>query len=515
MKKSRRQSDEVPQWVRDHIVTKKKQIRRESSWRRQAEGTTEQIEPNTYLLSPFSQQDEEAIRAGLYELRREYNQEEDRKFRESIEKGEFVSDRGFSSGPIDEGIIQKYLLSPLSRQEMQQVLVNYYGWKEWSEDPWGDSTEFNKWLDTVGDNAYLVWAVNETGGGRFYYTIRILVYLTLLGHPDVKQHISPELVWYWIGVGAKNFLILKRYSAWEYFIYLQEPLPADFINQEVIKMSLSCPMSLYRPFMSYSSIVSSIYHWRLIMQHLNRKHESFLAFISLATGNDTRITELNKELAPDDYQHPDKEKSWELLEEPIRKNMERIASKFSDVFPIVSKVGNEDGEGHDILTESYLAAQEGLYEGVLYWKGKEVEALGAALEGRFEPSLLRVIKNDLADAAKKVHRKREVTESEIDASRVDEEERTQFLDTRPAPDQNDVSVDDNISLEDLRLDLDALNPKERMALQDVLQGLSEGYEFDSKTGMSFRQRWGEDYQRNKKAWERAKAKLNIDEHHVT
>lgn len=59
----------------------------------------------------------------------------------------------------------------------------------------------------------------------------------------------------------------------------------------------------------------------------------------------------------------------------------------------------------------------------------------------------------------------------------------------------------------LNLDLNKLNCKEQRLLQDVRQGLEEGYEFDSRTGMSFKQYWGKDYPRKIKEWGRLKPKL--------
>ena len=55
--------------------------------------------------------------------------------------------------------------------------------------------------------------------------------------------------------------------------------------------------------------------------------------------------------------------------------------------------------------------------------------------------------------------------------------------------------------------MDELTPKELQAFERVLQGLSEGYSLDSKTGNSLSQFLGDDYQRTMRAFSRAKAKL--------
>ena len=67
--------------------------------------------------------------------------------------------------------------------------------------------------------------------------------------------------------------------------------------------------------------------------------------------------------------------------------------------------------------------------------------------------------------------------------------------------------DEEIDLKSLGLDLDKLTPRERWVMQDVYQGLQEGCDFDSKLGGSFKERWGKDYDRNIKAYNRAKKKL--------
>jgi hypothetical protein len=64
-----------------------------------------------------------------------------------------------------------------------------------------------------------------------------------------------------------------------------------------------------------------------------------------------------------------------------------------------------------------------------------------------------------------------------------------------------------IDFKDLSLDLDELTPKELWIVKDVFQGFSEGYEFSDKLGWSFRERWGKDYEKNIKAWNRVITKL--------
>ena len=147
----------------------------------------------------------------------------------------------------------------------------------------------------------------------------------------------------------------------------------------------------------------------------------------------------------------------------------------------------------------------GMLEGVSYWKSKAYAAILAGFKGQLGNSLLTIVRHDFSDAAKKAYRKHNVTESQKDASRVaDEENATPFLDTIPSPES---MPEEPIDLKSLGLNVDELSPTELRVVKDVIQGLNEGYSFDSKQGSSFRVRWGKDYGKNIRAFSRAKKKL--------
>lgn len=156
----------------------------------------------------------------------------------------------------------------------------------------------------------------------------------------------------------------------------------------------------------------------------------------------------------------------------------------------------------------------------------------AAFEGKLGSYLAKLVNRDVTDEVRKekLLGSRVITESRIDSERqrtrsqqpwhnewddhesipeTDQKpfsgtEEESFLDTRRS--QDDVTQE-HVDLSSPRLDFDRLTPREREVVEDVKQALAEGYSFDSKTGGSFRQKWGKDYAKKIKAWNRAKAKL--------
>ncbi|MBE9515076.1 MAG: hypothetical protein IMY79_02940 [Chloroflexi bacterium] len=344
MGRSKRRAGEVPQWVRDFVARREQQLLEEN------EG---QVSSSAYLLCPFSNDEIEAIRAWLWKLMQE----------------------AIGAIPTDfdrlmfEHYLREFLLLPLSRQEMQEAVVRHYGWKEWSEDPWGDSATFDKWLDSTHDNEMLVWAANDTAGGRFYLSYRLLWNLALLDYSSI----SPVLLMDWVGTGAENYLLLKKYSGWERFDYPEKPLPTEFVNQQIITIYPSCP------FMGYAFTVNSVSRWQFAVKELERRaieHPELAGFLKYHTATDTIIAELCRKLAPKDYRLPEEYKSREQLEEAMRKPLSSIARR------------------HKV---SYVAAQGGLFEAVYHWKAKAYEAVIAGLEGKLIPSLLRIVKNRIID----------------------------------------------------------------------------------------------------------------------
>lgn len=405
---------------------------------------------------------------------------------------------------------------------MQEAVVKHYGWGEWSEDPWGDFSKFCEWVDSVSDDERLVWAINETFEGRFYLAHWILKHLSQFDYSKITE----EDLLQWIGVGAENFLLVKTYTGWDDFGYHYplEPLPAALVNKEIIKVFLTCPFRGFRWFMN------SIYLWHFALNEARKRvnrHQSLQGLLDLSAATDIQIAELCRKLAPKGYQLPDVNEAWQRLEESVRKEMEGIVKKYEDVYPLRSK-------HHDTLIESYVEAQGKLYDVVIDMKTmppidfsklffplseEELKKIGGRSERRYKlydavikgfrgqlpNSLLSAIRNNFIDDTRKAYRKHEVTESQIDSSGVTNEgDATPFLDTIPG---RELAVEEPIDLRELNLPIDKLTPRELWVLKDVYQGLNDGYSFASKQGSSFRDRWGKDYDKNIKAFNRMKVKL--------
>ena len=516
------QNEPVPQWVRDFIASREQQ--RLEEHRQRKSGREEQASDNTYLLCPFDHDEVEAIRNGVRVLKEEAFLDDIQKNRKSRKAGQFVPDSGFSLN--DNFTFKRYfrqlLHTPLSRQQMQEVVVKYYGWGKWSEDPWGGFSKFCEWLNSISDDERDVWAINETFGGRVYLALWILEHLSRYNYSKIT---AEDLLTY-IGQGAENFLLVKTYAGWDDFNYHypKEPLPTALVNKEIIKVYLGCPFRGFRWF------VNSIYLWYFALNEAKeraKEDQALQGLLDYSAATDIQIAELCRKLAPKGYQLPDVDEAWQRLEESVRKGIAGIAKKFEDVYPLQS-------EHHDTLTESYVEAQEKLHDVVIDMKtlppidfsrflfplsaddiakitsesvgrSKLYDAAIKGLKGYLGRSLLRAVKNDFIDADEKAHRKHEVTESQIDATRVtDEGGATPFLDTIPG---RELPGEEPIDLRELNLLTDELTPRELWVLKDVYQGLNDGYRFASKQDNSFRDRWGKDYDKNIKAFNRMKVKL--------
>jgi len=487
-----RNKEIVPQWIRNFITQRQRQLLEEEH-RRRLGGSEEQISHNLHLLCPFNQDEVEAIRAGAYKLREEAITASSKEAGRLRKVGKFVPDSGISDDSlISELYLRKLLLVPLNRQEMHEAVAKYYGWGKWSEDPWQSFPRFCEWIHNISDNEQAVWAVNDTFGGRVYLTYGILEGLNQL---DYSQMTEEDLLTY-IGVGAENFLWVKSYTNWDDFdsYYPKEPLPTRLVNEQVIKGYLPYPLGGYRYF------VSSIYLWHFALKatvERAKDHPELEAFLSYHTATDARMSGLCRELAPKGYQFPNQNEAWIKLEQSMKKRLEAIARKYDDVYPLKSVQ-------HDVLSESYVTAQESLLQGVNYYKSKAHAAVVAGLEGQLGNRLVSVVEHDFADAAGKAHRKHEVTESQIEATRVrDEGDNTPFLDTIPS---QEPMPEEPIDLKSLGFDIDKLTLKEVSLLHELQDLVDKGYERHSKQGLSPRQYWGKDYERKMKMWKRLEAK---------
>ena len=489
-----KRTEEVPQWIRDFITQRQEH---------QPEEREGEASHNTYLLCPFNQAEVEAIRGGVYKLREETFMAIAEENRKSREAGHFVPDSGISHNePISELYFRNLLLMPLSKREMQEAVVRHYGWEKWSEDPWGDFSKFCEWINGISNDERDVWAINDTFGGRVYLTYWILEHLSQFDYSEITE----EDFLPWIGVGAENFLRVKSYTGWDDFQYHypDEPLPARFVNEQIIKVYLTCPFSGYRWF------INSIYLWYFALKEARERAKGspeLEGFLDYHAATDAHIADLCQKLAPKDYHFPDKNQAWEKLEQSLKKPLDAKERRYADVL----------GNGGASTLGSLL-------EGVTYWKSKAAQATIAGLKGQLGNGLLSIVEHDFIDAAKKAYRIHEVTESQIDATRVtDEEETTPFLDRIPTsqlgPEQLlEESESEALDLKRLGFNKDELTPKELLVLDELTPGelqavervreaLSEGCSLDSKTGNSLRQYLGDDYQKTMRAFARAKAKL--------
>jgi len=524
---------------------------------------------NTYLLCPLGDDVVEAIRTEAYKSREKEVLAQERKAarlrkqywkarRKSREAGDLdldlIDDSGIScrddfkefnefgkayGNPLlYTQYVRRAFYCQLNKEQMQRAVAQYYGWEKWSEDPWGSFPKFCEWVTNARDNEMAVWAVNETLAGRVYLLHSIFNGLDRLAFSQMtEKNLNAQ-----IGYGGACFLYVKSCTGWDEFDshYLREPLPIRVVNEWVSKVypfdaklvpygvvfsyhkrpdgSIDFPelppdpesiidfytLTIdYGPFTRYQSLISGIFLWYFTLKEFKERakgHPEWEAFFNYHAATDTQIAEICQQLSLKGYRLPDKEQSWQKLEQSIKNELKQMAAKYNDIYPLTS-VLNDNVLGDNILKESYLTAQEGLLEGVDYWKSKAAQATIDGLKG----SLLHIVKNDFIDAARKAYRKHEVTESQIDATRpIDEEDAIPFFETIPSPEPILVEP---IDLKSLGLDLDRLTPRERWVMQDVYQGLQEGCDFGSKLGGSFTERWGQDYGRNIKAYNRGKKKL--------
>ena len=498
-----KQSGKVPNWIRTWASQRQEQLKWEAGIRRTLSHDTwllynTLLSSSSYLLCRFNEDEVEAIRAGLWELTKEAQAAIAEKARQLREAGEFVPDSGISNiepPTLWDNYVRERLLERISKQEMQKLVAKRYGWAEWADDPWGGSRKFAQWEEAIKDDESAVWAVNETPGGRFYLALGCLLILSQL---DYSKMTPKELVLY-EGIGAENFLFMKGYSGWEQFYYPEQPLPLGYINEEIIKPYSQCPFTIYR------EVVFSIYHWFRISSELTKRiaeHPELEGLLAYANAKHPEIHKLTRALAPKNFHLDDEDKGWDRFERPMREQLKRVARKYNDIFPLRSEV-----EGN-VLQETYLAGQEGLFEASLDLMEKDF--ITAGLEGRLVPSILRAVKNDLIDATRKARRFRnhETMESAMDAGREAEAEVhgsyiTPFLDTIPS---QEPTHEETVDLKKLGFDVDQLAPKEIDFLNELNDMAAKGYSRDSKQGLSFKKYWGRDYDRKIKMLQRLNAK---------
>ena len=541
-------TEQIPRWARDFVARRQQELLEED--RQQKRGREEQTSDNTYLLYPFDHKEVEAIRHAVQALEEEAFLDDIQKNEKSRKAGQFVPDSGFSleSNFTSERYFRRLLLTPLGKQQMQEAVVKYYGWGKWSEDPWGDFLKFCEWVNSVSDDERLVWAINETFGGRVYLSLWILKHLSQFDYSKITEE---DLLTY-IGQGAENFLLVKTYTGWDDFNYHypKEPLPTTLVNKDIIKVYLGCPFRGFRWF------VNSIYLWYFALDEAKERateHPELEGFLDYHTATDIQIAELCRKLAPKDHRFPSANEAWGKLDMALEKGKKPLEGKYGD-----------------ILDGGAASTWESLLTGVNEWKSKAADAAIAGLKGQLGNSLLSIVKNDFIDALRKEDRlfarlwqkAQTLYQPKTNEEKIKLSERVQHLcdkiqRTEPlAPSDSDLlnslinspqeeaelihaakplpwyteietedgdnyclgdmiedeqaqsaeNIEEPIDLERVGLDINELTPKEIALLNELNDMVSKGYSRDSKQGLSFKEYWGKDYDRKIKMLQRLNAK---------
>ena len=523
---------EVPKWVSDFIARRIEELITEHRQRQQEDSIEWRVQQYSPLVCPFSAAEEEEVRAAMYERRARMSPQ---------------------PRPIVEMGLREILLVPLATQQMQETVAKYYGWKEWTEDPWGNNDRFIDWLSSCRDNERAVWAINNTVAGRVYLKTNLLY----TGSQCDYLKMPPDQIMSLIGNGAGAFLCLKAFSGWEYLKYPYVPLPANFVNDQILTVYWE------RPLFGYISFLSSIYLWDFALKELTRRLTEapqdvaycIDGLLGLTINDIPNVLKYIKALQGEDYVPPDKDESWEKIEGALRRwlvgktVMDPLwASSLRAVFPLVSplkdSIRDEDGNYKDLtLYESYVEGETALLKATDYWKKQDF--ISAGLKGRLVPSIKHIVKNELVNSMRAVSKfrytgplrpprrqPREIPESyfnypgtlRADGDVVKPLDYFALRSARKEGNARDSSVENAVLgntitdekgmeataiklLENLKMGLDKLTPRERFVFEDFIQAYKEGYYRNSKRGRSLSQRWGKDYERNMKAFNRAKLKF--------
>ncbi len=194
-------------------------------------------------------------------------------------------------------------------------------------------------------------------------------------------------------------------------------------------------------------------------------------------------------------------------------------------FPLVS--GNLQRGIHEIKVVR-MTGQEGIAEGMKYWSEKDYnEIIVAGLQRKLINSLKLAARRNIIDEIRKIPKveivkdgqtykvQTEIPESalvtedgDIQQSALELVAAKQGLFHLGADEEAEAA--EPVTLKDLDLDLSGLTPTEYRVLEEALQALQEGYDLDSKKGRSLKQWWGKDYQRKRRAYERAMNRILED-----
>ena len=429
------------------------------------------------------------------------------------------SEQGFLIDiPIDRCDGKSQHASFLSRQQMQEAVAEHYGWEKWSEHPWASYPEFCKWISSTNDDPMAVWAVNNTFGGRSYLGLSTAECMRQFDYPGMDE----EDLLVHLAIGTDSHMWLKAYTGWDDFNqhYPPEPLPSRFVNEQIIRLGQSYPLANYRLFIASVSGLHFAQHELIERAKKLPELPAYMNYVAATSAFTANM--VGRRLAPEGSTFPDRNQSWEELEQALAaKGLKSIERKYDDIYP-----PSVEHQGVDTLKESHVTAEEGLFEGVTAWQSKlPHESILAGLGGYLGCSLLAAANHNLIDDARKnkplglrmaeILRKETKQEPEQKgADYISEDERQKALkhlayelDLRSGDTVGEVGDGERIDLKSLALDLDELPPSQRSAVERYLQAFEDGCDLSSKTGDDLKQYFGDDYQNVKKNFSRAKEKL--------
>jgi hypothetical protein len=377
------------------------------------------------------------------------------------------------------------------------------GLREVSSDPWGNGQAYLQWLsrlnpDSISQDRLGFWIHVRTCGTLYFawtYWARAVKCLDFQSMPG-------KLIWFLLQTMnlIEGYIYTHLMSEEEkrryYRLDYNQPLPDGYVGD--LWMSERLPLG------HLISDTMQIILGRLASEEYARrkgKHSEITAVFRYVTADsDWLKKELSTRLLGSPI--PDKNAAWGGLWD-YAKRMMKGKTSIKGIESVYDWDDLEQDKKESIIKELRKAGSEN------YLASLELDKIMAsALDGKLGGYLNQVTINDVKDIVRRMRRgeERETLEVVRDAELEARGKKFAggFLATFPAPEPQET-----LNLESLELNLDALTNRELYLLQDVFRGFKEGYDFFSKRGLSFRKYWGKDYERNIKAWERLRAKLNL------
>ncbi len=403
----------------------------------------------------------------------------------------------------------------LSREQLHHTICDRFKWKQLIADPWGNQDAFDDWLSNVlislKDNPevyrrlyeqLLLWAINETRG-RVYFADGILRdnVIPLTGDNKI-ENISSKVLLDWDGQGSIIYQAWKEYAGKSNFQY-HEPLPVDFIIDQLIHTYIPC-------YLAYRQAIQMIFLGFEARKEMDRRDKINPEGGRLArymTARSEKTQQIIQELvSPKPYQAPDNDEAWDDFVAPMRPRLQQVGDRFKDIYP--------DAPAHEAEIKLFQCVtdweqpEDKRWAEVEYPEDRAMRYLAAGLDGKLAAYLVTAVKHDLVDDTRSEEALRDHQFLEADSQYAgDEDNGVSILSSLHSADDVQEATLEPLTLEDLNLDLSRLSPTELTALKEGYIALNQGYEFDSKDGLSLRDWWGDEYHKKIKAFERARDKL--------